>query len=213
MAMEKFIPQVLSFVVRNLSVSAKMRDRCNKKRSRIQNKSGRGTFLVETHEILNCLPKHLCSRESHLLKPAAVYPAKSFLMVYRFLSKISFKSLKFLSFALLRLLCAQRCCHHRWSSNTCNFAKCFKIEWGMKSFWRVKHQLKRWSPKGPSVWKCESSNRWYFPWIAQAGILKMGTACFSSTPFRMNWTPLITALFLDRQWKRRQLYIPFLLLS
>lgn len=49
-------------------------------------------FSFGSHEILNCLQKPLCSRDSHLLKPAAVYPARRSLMVYRFLSKISLKS-------------------------------------------------------------------------------------------------------------------------
>lgn len=68
-------------------------ERCIKKRFEPQAKSMRGKILVGSHEILKCLQKHLCSRSSHLSRPATFYLAKCYSMVYRLLSDFSFKFL------------------------------------------------------------------------------------------------------------------------
>lgn len=67
--------------------------RCIKKSFEPQTKSMRGKILVGSHEILKCLQKHLCSRSSHLHRPATFYLAKCYSMVYRLLSDFSFKFL------------------------------------------------------------------------------------------------------------------------
>ncbi len=69
--------------------------RCIKKRFEPQTKSMREKILVGSHEILKCLQKHLCSRSSHLRRPATFYLAKCYSMVYRLLSNFSFTFLHY----------------------------------------------------------------------------------------------------------------------
>lgn len=124
-------------------------------RSELQTDQWVTIFSEGSHEILNCIQKPLFSGDSHLLKPAAVYPARRSLMVYRFLSKISLKSLK------LKFCIVTSAAHSALSSSPSIFKHVISLsalklsevwnQFGVTNIgWSVKSQ------KGPSAWKCES---------------------------------------------------------